>query len=61
VLLLTPTTHARSAANFSADELPEVMSYLRARGVKGYVALNVLVGGWLGGRSLSTSATVGDG
>lgn len=32
-----------SAANFSVQELPEVMSYLRARGVKGYVALNVLV------------------
>lgn len=25
------------------EELPEVMGYLRARGVKGYVALNVLV------------------
>ncbi|GFR48190.1 hypothetical protein Agub_g10043 [Astrephomene gubernaculifera] len=31
------------AANFSYDELPEVMSYLHARGVKGFVALNVLV------------------
>jgi hypothetical protein len=31
------------AANFSVKELPEVMGYLRARGVKGYVALNILV------------------
>jgi collagenase-like PrtC family protease len=31
------------AANFSVEELPEVMGYLRARGVKGYVALNILV------------------
>jgi collagenase-like PrtC family protease len=31
------------AANFTPDELPAVMSYLRTRGVKGYVALNVLV------------------
>jgi hypothetical protein len=31
------------ASNFAADELPEVMAYLRARGVRGYVALNVLV------------------
>jgi collagenase-like PrtC family protease len=34
---------ACSAANFSVEELPEVMGYLRARGVKGYVALNILV------------------
>ncbi|GLC64650.1 Peptidase U32 [Pleodorina starrii] len=31
------------AANFSLEELPDVMSYLHARGVKGFVALNVLV------------------
>ncbi len=32
-----------SASNFSYDELPSVMSYLHDRGVKGFVALNVLV------------------
>ncbi|GAX79879.1 hypothetical protein CEUSTIGMA_g7319.t1 [Chlamydomonas eustigma] len=31
------------ASNFTPEELPEVMSYLRERGVKGFVALNVLV------------------
>ncbi|KAG2432764.1 hypothetical protein HYH02_012897 [Chlamydomonas schloesseri] len=31
------------AANFTLEELPEVMSYLHARGVKGFIALNVLV------------------
>eukprot|EP00775_Hariotina_reticulata_P002854 gene2854-3147_t len=31
------------AANFAPSELPEVMAYLRQRGVKGYVALNVLI------------------
>lgn len=31
------------AANFAPDELGDVMAYLRSRGVKGYVALNVLV------------------
>jgi len=31
------------ATNFSADQLPELMSYLRSRGVKGYVTLNTLV------------------
>ncbi|GIL91502.1 hypothetical protein Vretifemale_19091 [Volvox reticuliferus] len=31
------------AANFSVTELPDVMSYLHARGVKGFVTLNVLV------------------
>ncbi|EFJ50364.1 hypothetical protein VOLCADRAFT_116887 [Volvox carteri f. nagariensis] len=31
------------AANFSLDELPDVMSYLHARGVKGFVTFNVLV------------------
>ncbi|KAG2496534.1 hypothetical protein HYH03_005358 [Edaphochlamys debaryana] len=30
------------AANFTLEELPEVMAFLRARGVKGFVALNVL-------------------
>ncbi|KAF8065609.1 LHT2 [Scenedesmus sp. PABB004] len=30
------------AANFEPEELPEVMSFLRNRGVKGYVALNIL-------------------
>jgi hypothetical protein len=34
---------AARAANFTPDELPEVMAFLRRRGVKGYVALNVLV------------------
>ena len=39
-------THGRTgcrAANFTLDELPEVMSYLHARGLKGFVAMNVLV------------------
>ncbi|GLI60382.1 hypothetical protein VaNZ11_002388 [Volvox africanus] len=31
------------AANFNMEELPNVMSYLHARGVKGFVTLNVLV------------------
>jgi len=31
------------AANFSQEELPRVMSYLHARGVKAYVTLNTLV------------------
>ena len=31
------------AANFTPEELPEVMQYLRGRGVKGFVAMNVLV------------------
>ena len=31
------------AANFEDGELAEVMAYLHARGVKGFVALNVLV------------------
>ncbi|KAK3233263.1 Peptidase U32, variant 2 [Cymbomonas tetramitiformis] len=31
------------AANFSSEELPEVMTYLREHGVKGYCTLNVLV------------------
>jgi len=31
------------AANFSAEDLPEVMQYLHERGVKGMVTLNVLV------------------
>ena len=31
------------AANFSPEELPRVMGYLRERGVKGYVAMNILV------------------
>ncbi len=31
------------AANFALDELPEVMDFLRRRGVKGYVAFNTLV------------------
>ena len=38
-----PPPPAARAANFTPEELPEVMSYLRARGVKGYVALNVLI------------------
>lgn len=31
------------AANFDPEELPEVMQYLHARGVKGYVTVNILV------------------
>ncbi len=31
------------AANFSIEELPEVMGLLHARGVRGYVALNTLI------------------
>ena len=31
------------ASNFSPEELPEVMAYLHARGVKGYLVMNVLV------------------
>lgn len=31
------------AANFSVQELPDVLDYLHHRGVKGYVALNVLI------------------
>ena len=31
------------ASNFEPEELEEVMEYLRGRGVKGYVVLNVLV------------------
>jgi putative protease len=31
------------ASNFSPEELPEVMGYLHARGVKGYLVMNVLV------------------
>ncbi|MCC6126934.1 MAG: U32 family peptidase [Pirellulales bacterium] len=31
------------AANFAPDELPELMTYLRRRGVKGYLTLNTLV------------------
>ena len=31
------------AANFEDGELAEVMAYLHARGVKGFVTLNVLV------------------
>ena len=31
------------AANFEDSEVPEVMAYLHARGVKGFVTLNVLV------------------
>lgn len=36
-------THTLRAANFSVEELPEVVEYLHQRGVKGYVALNVLI------------------
>lgn len=39
----TAAVSTHSAANFSLDELVEVMSYLHARGVKGFVTLNVLV------------------
>lgn len=36
--------NARARANnFTYEELPEVMRYLRERGVKGYVTFNVLV------------------
>src|SRR5881227_330791 len=31
------------AANFTPDELPEVMHFLHARGVRGFVALNTLI------------------
>ncbi len=31
------------AANFTPEELPDVMAYLRERGVKGFVAMNFLV------------------
>jgi putative protease len=31
------------AANFSAGDLPELMTYLRTRGVRGYLTLNTLV------------------
>src|SRR6478672_7950699 len=31
------------AANFTPDELPEVMRFLHARGVRGFVALNTLI------------------
>lgn len=31
------------AANFSTDELPEIMAWLHTRGVRGYVTLNTLV------------------
>ncbi|MFZ1933274.1 MAG: peptidase U32 family protein, partial [Thermoguttaceae bacterium] len=31
------------AANFSPAELPELMAFLRARGVKGYLTLNTLI------------------
>ena len=31
------------AANFDVEELPEVMSFLHARGVRGFVTMNVLV------------------
>ncbi|MHB9049918.1 MAG: U32 family peptidase, partial [Pirellulales bacterium] len=41
---LGATFNARNrAANFAPDELPELMSYLRRRGVKGYITLNTLV------------------
>src|SRR6188768_833951 len=31
------------AANFSADELPEVMRYIHSHNVKGFVTLNTLI------------------
>src|SRR5438105_15776481 len=31
------------AANFTPDELPEVMTFLHARNVRGFVALNTLI------------------
>src|SRR5258707_9902 len=31
------------ASNFAIDELPEIMTLLHARGVKGYVTLNTLI------------------
>ncbi len=31
------------AANFTAEELPEVMSFLHARNVRGFVTLNTLI------------------
>ncbi len=33
------------AVNFTAEELPELMTFLRTRGVKGYLTLNTLVFG----------------
>ncbi|KAF5827037.1 peptidase family U32-domain-containing protein [Dunaliella salina] len=40
----TPDFNARArASNFEASELRELMTYLHARGVKGYVALNILI------------------
>ena len=33
----------RAAANFTAQSLPEVVGYCRARGVRVYVALNILL------------------
>ena len=41
---LRDSFNARARAeNFSADELPELMSYLHSHGVKGFVAFNVLI------------------
>ena len=37
-----PAIH-QFCANFSQGELPELMTFLRARGVKGYLTLNTLV------------------
>ena len=40
----TDAFNARArAANFSMEEVPEVMRYLRQSGVRGYVAMNVLL------------------
>jgi U32 family peptidase len=35
--------HARAKVGFTNEELPEIMGYLHARGVRGYVTFNVLV------------------
>src|ERR1051325_3886698 len=39
-----PRFNARHrAANFTADDLPDVLAYLHARNVRGYVAFNTLI------------------
>jgi collagenase-like PrtC family protease len=43
LLLLLLLMLPRRAANFDPEELPQVMQYLHARGVKGYVTVNILV------------------
>src|SRR6516165_7876384 len=40
---LTDFNARARAANFSPDELPDVMTFLHARTVRGFVALNTLI------------------